>query len=132
VTNMYPTPQQPAMGTFIEQQVVGLRRIGLEVDVLFVDRWEEGVKSYFFLRTELRNRIQHFDPDVIHVMYGGALAERVTSIADNRPVVLSLCGSDLLGERLSGTLRSIAHCSQAGSRHNREVSKSRRGSSGFG
>ena len=95
------------MGTFVEQQVVGLKRIGLEVEVLFVDRWNEGMKSYFFMRTELRNRIQNFGPHVVHVMYGGALAERVTSLAGNRPIVLSLCGSDLLGERLSGTVRRI-------------------------
>lgn len=107
VTNMYPTHQYPAMGTFVEQQVVGLRRIGLEVDVMFVNRYEWGMTSYFAIGAELRSRIQQFQPDVVHVMYGGILAERVASIINNRPIVLSLCGSDLLGERLSGILRSI-------------------------
>src|SRR5687767_3403214 len=105
VTNMYPTPKHPAMGTFVEQQIVGLRRIDLDVDVIFVNRCERGMGSYLTMGAELRTRIKRFQPDVVHVMYGGALAERVTSIVEDRPSVVSLCGSDLLGEYLSGALR---------------------------
>jgi glycosyltransferase involved in cell wall biosynthesis len=95
------------MGTFVEQQIVGLRHIGLDVDVMFVNRGERGMGAYWTMGAELRNRIKHFQPDVVHVMYGGLLAERVTSIVEDRPSVVSLCGSDLLGEYLSGTLRTI-------------------------
>jgi glycosyltransferase involved in cell wall biosynthesis len=38
-------------------------------------------------------------------MYGGILADLVTRNVDDRPVVVSFCGSDLLGERLSGSIR---------------------------
>ena len=38
VTNLYPTDCNPTWGTFVEQQVQGLRRIGMEIDVLLVDR----------------------------------------------------------------------------------------------
>jgi teichuronic acid biosynthesis glycosyltransferase TuaC len=107
VTNLYPTPQHPAMGTFVEQQIEGLKRIGLDVDVMFVNRRERGMCSYLTIGAELRNRIKHFQPDVVHVMYGGVLAERVTSVVEDRPSVVSLCGSDLLGEHLSGPLRSV-------------------------
>lgn len=111
VTNIYPTPQSPGSGTFVEQQVVGLRRIGLDVDVMLVNRAERGMGSYFTIRVALRKRIEQFKPDVVHVMYGGVLAERVTSAVTERPVVVSFCGSDLLGERLSGSLRSfISEC----------------------
>lgn len=107
VTNMYPTPRHPAMGTFVEQQIVGLRRIGLDVDVMLVNRCERGMGSYLTMGAELRSRIKHFQPEVVHVMYGGVLAARVTSIVEDRPSVVSLCGSDLLGEYLSGSLRRI-------------------------
>ena len=37
VTNMYPTPEKPAFGTFVKDQVESLRRAGVGVDVLFID-----------------------------------------------------------------------------------------------
>jgi len=107
VTNMYPTPRHPALGTFVEQQIEGLRRIGLVVDLMFVNRWEKGIGSYLTIRTGLRNHIKQFQPDVVHVMYGGILAEEVTRVCENRPTIISLCGSDILGELLSGPMRRI-------------------------
>lgn len=108
VTNLYPTPRSPGVGTFIQQQVLGLRRSGLDVDVMHVDRCERGMRSYFTMGVELRSRIERFQPDVVHAMYGGVLAERVTHIVRDRPMVVSFCGSDLLGEYLSGSLRRIS------------------------
>ncbi len=107
VTNSSPTPQHPANGAFVEQQIAGLRRIGLDVDVMIVNRREKGMGSYFTMRAELQDRIEYFRPDVVHVMYGGVFAERVTSIVKDRPIVVSFCGSDLLGETTSGVLRNI-------------------------
>jgi glycosyltransferase involved in cell wall biosynthesis len=37
VTNMYPTPDMPAFGTFIKEQVDSLTRSGVEIDVLFAN-----------------------------------------------------------------------------------------------
>lgn len=107
VTNIYPTPQCPSLGTFVEQQIVGLRHIGLDVDVMLVNRAENGMASYLTIGAEVRNRVKALKPDIVHVMYGGILAERVTSAVTERPVIVSFCGSDLLGERLAGPLRSI-------------------------
>lgn len=107
VTNLYPTPRRPEMGTFVEQQIVGLQRIGLEVDVMFVDRAKDGMNPYLTVGTKVQRRIQEFHPDVVHVMYGGVLAERVTHIVRDRPTVVSFCGSDLLGELLSGPVRRV-------------------------
>ncbi|NGZ95507.1 MAG: hypothetical protein CV089_05130 [Nitrospira sp. WS110] len=112
VTNFYPTPKYPAIGTFVEQQVLGLRGIGLDVDVMHVDRFERGMRSYFTMDAELRSRIEQFQPEVVHAMYGGVLAEQVTRIVADRPTVVSFCGSDLLGEYLSGSIRRI--CSEYG------------------
>ncbi len=37
VTNMYPSPDAPTLGTFVQEQVESLRRQGVEVDVFFID-----------------------------------------------------------------------------------------------
>ncbi len=47
VTNMYPTPEQPAFGTFVRDQVDALRRAGVEVDVLFING-SRGRFNYLF------------------------------------------------------------------------------------
>lgn len=107
VTNMYPVAHAPDSGVFVEQQIIGLRRIGLDVDVLFVNRLREGMKVYMGLRSQVRSRIKHFRPDVVHCMYGGVMADQVTSAVKDRPTVVTFHGSDLLGENLSGILTQV-------------------------
>src|ERR687884_385904 len=102
VTNMYPTPQNPTSGIFVEQQIKGLRNIGLDIDVLIVDRTSKGMGAYWGLSRQIRARVASFQPDVVHVMYGGVMADQVTSIVGHRPIVVTFHGSDLLGEHLSG------------------------------
>jgi glycosyltransferase involved in cell wall biosynthesis len=55
----------------------------------------------------LRKKVQHFQPSLVHVMYGGVMAEVVTRTVGDLPIVVSFCGSDLLGERLSRTDRRL-------------------------
>lgn len=40
-------------------------------------------------------------------MYGGVMANVMTRVVRDRPTVVSFCGSDLLGELLSGSVRKI-------------------------
>jgi teichuronic acid biosynthesis glycosyltransferase TuaC len=111
VTNMYPTALAPGMGIFVEQQIEGLRRIGLDVNVLFLDRVQDGMTVYKGLVRQLRSRIKYFQPDLIHVMYGGVMAGLVTKSVKDRPVIITFHGTDLLGEHLSGFLKNlIAGC----------------------
>lgn len=107
VTNMYPTLQNPTSGIFVEQQIKGLRQIGLDVDVLIADRASKGMGAYWSLSRQLRARVVSFQPDVVHIMYGGVMADQGTSIVDDRPTVVTFHGSDLLGEHLSGFLRKL-------------------------
>jgi teichuronic acid biosynthesis glycosyltransferase TuaC len=107
VTNIYPTLQAPALGTFVEQQVKGLRRIGLDVEVMLVDRAQRGMGAYLGLSRQVRARVAQFQPHVVHVMYGGVMADTITRAIHDRPIVVSFCGSDLLGELLSGILRRL-------------------------
>lgn len=105
VTNMYPTAQVPAAGIFIEQQIKGLRQIGVDVDVIFVNRLQEGMKVYAHLGKRIRAQIEHLQPDIVHVMYGGIMAAQVTKAVHDKPTIVTFHGSDLLGEPLSGWLR---------------------------
>jgi teichuronic acid biosynthesis glycosyltransferase TuaC len=107
VTNMYPTPQAPSSGTFVEQQIKGIRQIGLDVDMMFLNRAQRGMGVYLGLGRQIRAKIGKYEPDLVHVMYGGVMADEVTRAVADRPTVISFCGSDLLGELLSGILRKL-------------------------
>ncbi len=97
VTNMYPTREHPAAGTFVEQQVKGLKELGLEVEVLLVDRLGKGPMAYCGLKARVARVIAQARFDVIHAMYGGVMARAVAQLARQPPAVVSICGSDLLG-----------------------------------
>ncbi|HWY31498.1 MAG TPA: glycosyltransferase [Candidatus Acidoferrum sp.] len=108
ITNMYPSAAFPSQGIFVQQQIKGLRAAGLEVRVLLVDRWGKGPLVYYhWLRNAVQSAVAEFEPDVIHVMYGGVMADQVARRHHIRPVVVSFRGSDLLGENLSGWTRKI-------------------------
>jgi teichuronic acid biosynthesis glycosyltransferase TuaC len=104
VTNMYPTETHPASGAFVASQVDALRAAGVEVDVLFLDRPALGRQVYRGLAESARRRVEDGSPDLVHAMYGGVLARVVTGAVRDRPVLVSFCGSDLLGGGAAGIL----------------------------
>ena len=107
VTNMYPSPEDPDSGTFVEQQIKGLEQIGVNVTVMVVPRLKKGIRAYFELASDVRAYIEKCRPDIVHVMYGGVMSEIVTRVVRDRPTIVSFCGDDLLGELLSGALRKF-------------------------
>ncbi len=107
VTNIYPNSQYPSAGIFIQQQIKGLTNIGVEVDVLVLDRLQKGMRAYWGLGAKVRRRMEDFKPDVVHCMYGGIMAQSVARAVSDKPVVITFHGSDLLGENLSGLLRKL-------------------------
>jgi glycosyltransferase involved in cell wall biosynthesis len=114
VTNIYPTGAHPANGAFVAAQVESLREVGIDIDVLFVDRLHEGRGVYRNLAETVRASFNAVSPDLVHVMYGGVMSATVTKTIRKRPVLVSFCGSDLLGSRggpvevLSGRFGVIA------------------------
>ncbi len=107
VTNMYPSDEFPGRGVFIQEQVKGLSALGLNVRVLFIDRLREGPAAYYRMGTKLLATFKEFAPDLVHVMYGGVMAERVLRQFHLRPTLVTFHGSDLLGENLSGWTRKV-------------------------
>lgn len=104
VTNMLPTPDDPHSGRFIEQQIKTLRRMGMEVEILLVNR-KAGIGAYFSLPAMLREAMVRFQPDLVHVMYGGIMAWIIPHVVRDRPVMVTFHGSDLLGQPFERPLR---------------------------
>jgi teichuronic acid biosynthesis glycosyltransferase TuaC len=107
VTNMYPSEGSPGRGIFVQEQIKGLVSIGLSVRVLFVDRLREGMTAYYRMGARVSEALNQFNPDLVHVMYGGVMAERILRQCHVRPILVTFHGSDLLGENLSGWVRKF-------------------------
>jgi len=123
---MYPTPERPTNGIFVEQQIRGLRAKGVEIEIFFVDRLSQGMSCYYRMRRALAAAVERFQPDLLHVMYGGVMADQVTRQFPERPLVVTFHGSDLFGENHSGWVRKwISHygvrCSWRAAQRAREV-----------
>jgi teichuronic acid biosynthesis glycosyltransferase TuaC len=121
VTNMYPSPERPGSGVFVEQQVQGLLSRGMDVRIMFLDRRKEGPSIYYRIGPMLQRELSEFAPDLVHVMYGGVMADQVTKERGVPPTVVTFHGSDLLGENLSGFARKVishygVHCSRKAAR----------------
>jgi teichuronic acid biosynthesis glycosyltransferase TuaC len=84
---------------FVAAQLEGLRRIGVEVELLYLDRANLGPTVYAGALRRVRRAVASTAPDVVHVMYGGVMAEIATHAVRDRPVVVTFYGSDLLGGR---------------------------------
>ena len=105
VTNMYPTGGAPHSGIFVKQQIEALKGVGLDVDLMIVERLQKGMACYLGLCRRVQSRIRDWQPDIVHAMYGGVMADMVTRTVSDRPTIVTFHGSDLLGEPLSGQLR---------------------------
>src|SRR5579863_10086934 len=94
---MLPTIDSPSQGTFIQSQLQSLKPL-VDTQVLHIPRVQSGRSAYSQVRTRLHRVITEGRPDLIHVMYGGVLALLVATASEKLPLVVSFCGSDLLGD----------------------------------
>jgi teichuronic acid biosynthesis glycosyltransferase TuaC len=106
VTNMYPSPERPAFGRFVQDQVEALRRVpGLEVEVF---AFAPGLRSYPRAARELRRSFgagERFD--VVHAHFGlTAWPARVLRAA---PLVVTLHGTDVHHPRSGRLTRAALH-----------------------
>ncbi len=108
VTNLLPTAEAPGVGVFVRDEVESLRALDVNIDVMHLDRRAQGRSVYANLAGRLRKHASAFAPDLIHVMYGGVMADVVTRRVVSRPVLVSFCGTDLLGGREGGLRQRIS------------------------
>src|SRR5262245_23384803 len=105
ITNMYPSSETPYAGVFIEQQIKGLRATGVDVQLMVVDRLRQGMKAYLGLGRRVLRRLAAAPVDLIHLTYGGVMAQQVVDAIKDLPLIVTFHGSDLLGQNLSGLMR---------------------------
>jgi teichuronic acid biosynthesis glycosyltransferase TuaC len=103
VTNMYPTPERPALGSFVRDQVEALRRRDDVEMELFA--FPPGLRSYPRAARELRRRYRGERFDVVHAHFG--LTAWPAVAARLGPVVVTLHGNDLFHPRSNRLTRAI-------------------------
>jgi teichuronic acid biosynthesis glycosyltransferase TuaC len=93
-TAMYPTPENPAFGSFVRTQVESLQAVGIDAEP-FVLAGKNRKLMYAQAIPQLRTRMRVGDVDLIHAHYSyvGAVARSQHRV----PVVLTFHGDDLLG-----------------------------------
>jgi teichuronic acid biosynthesis glycosyltransferase TuaC len=93
VTNMYPTVEHPAFGTFVAEQVASLRARGVAIDVLFVNP-RRGKRHYVGAPWELRRQLEAAPYDLIHAHY--VFCGLIAATQRRLPVVLTHHGIEVL------------------------------------
>jgi teichuronic acid biosynthesis glycosyltransferase TuaC len=103
VTNMYPTAERPALGSFVRDQVQALqRRDDIEVELF---AFGHGLAGYPRAARELRRRFRGQRFDVVHAHFG--LTAWPAVAARLGPVVVTLHGNDLFHPRSNLLTRAI-------------------------
>jgi len=103
VTNMYPTPERPALGSFVRDQVEALRRRSdVEIELF---AFPPGFGGYPRAARELRRRYRGQRFDVVHAHFG--LTAWPAVAARLGPVVVTLHGNDLFHPRSNRLSRAI-------------------------
>jgi glycosyltransferase involved in cell wall biosynthesis len=95
VTNMWPDQERPYYGSFIASQGRSLAAAGVEVDVLYV-RGYRGSGAYLAALRHLPRLAAATPYELVHIHYGHTAAAGIA--IRRRPLVVSFCGGDLLGE----------------------------------
>src|SRR4051812_19134449 len=104
VTNLWPTPESPARGGFVRDQVEALQQIeGLDVEVF---TFGIGSKEYLRAAVEARRRYKGRSFDVVHAHYGlcGWTALSITGA----PHVVTFHGTDLAHRWVGPLSRALA------------------------
>ena len=98
VTNMWPRPDRPAFGTFVQSQMESVRALGVDVRVHVIPG-DRGAAAYATHVPLVRAAVRRLQPDVVHAHFG---LSGWTSRWQPAPLVVSYCGDDLLGAPAPG------------------------------
>jgi glycosyltransferase involved in cell wall biosynthesis len=105
VTNLWPTPESPARGGFVRDQVEALQRIeGVEVELF---TFGVGSREYLRAAAEARRRYRNESFDVVHAHYG--LCGWTALPIRGAPHVVTFHGTDLAHRWVGPLSRTLAH-----------------------
>lgn len=96
VTNMYPSADDPARGSFVRDQVEALARLP-DIDLELFTFRSGGLRPYLHARRELRRRYRRTRFDVVHAHFGLTLWPALAVPATSHAVTLH--GTDLVHPR---------------------------------
>lgn len=95
VTSMWPTDAEPWRGTFVAREMAAVGELGVEIDLWRIPpggSWRGYTQAAARAFSD-RPRAKTYD--VVHAYYGHSAA--IAAILRGPPVVITYCGSDLLG-----------------------------------
>ena len=101
-----PTKEKKFAGIFSERQADSLSKLGIEIHRIYVGRGFslfQPIKSFFCLLYK-RWKIK---PDIIHAQYGSMTGFLGVLTQGKAPLIISFCGSDLLGACRSNGKKNI-------------------------
>jgi teichuronic acid biosynthesis glycosyltransferase TuaC len=130
VTNMYPSPERPELGSFVRDQVEALRELpGLEVE-LFAFRGG-GPRAYASAARALRRRHVRERFDVVHAHYGlsGWVA---LALGRDAPVAVTFHGTDLSHGAIGPASRALARVADLPATASASLARSPSGPAGAG
>jgi len=110
VTNMYPSAEHPALGSFVRDQVQALQRIpGVDVELFAFAPGAGSPAAYLRAALELRRRYRGRRFDVVHAHYGLTAWPALAANAGLHAVTLH--GTDLAHPRSRAiTLAALRRC----------------------
>ncbi len=93
VTNMYPSPRRPHFGTFVYDEVQALRKLGVEMDVFFVDGQRRTLNYLTGMAGVFGRSLTRSHYDLVHAHY--VLSGVLARCQLRWPLVLTLHGSEV-------------------------------------
>jgi glycosyltransferase involved in cell wall biosynthesis len=107
VTQMWPSPEQPDLGSFLVPLTRELEALGHEVEVSSISQRGGSRTKYLRLARDSRAAARHFRPDVVfaHFLFPSGAAGALAARAASAPLVVMAHGQDVanLG-RIPGVL----------------------------
>ncbi len=94
VSQMYPGPDDPDLGTFVAQVERALRERGHEVERAVLDRRTGGRARYASLAVDAVRRARAFRPDVVYAHFL-VPAGLIAALASRAPLVVTAHGQDV-------------------------------------
>lgn len=97
VTQMWPGPSDPDLGSFLVPLVTELKRRGNDVDVVAIDRRGGSRAKYPRLCMDAVARARRFRPDVVfaHFLFPAGAAGALGALAGRAPLVVMAHGQDV-------------------------------------
>jgi glycosyltransferase involved in cell wall biosynthesis len=97
VTQMWPSPEQPDLGSFLVPLTREIEGLGHEVEVASISQRGGSRMKYFRLARDARAAARRFDPDVVfaHFLFPAGAAGALAARAAGAPLVVMAHGQDV-------------------------------------